>query len=155
MKFNVKYLEGVIDMTLIKFEPLREFDSLHDRLMRMFNDFSYDTPAQFNPRIDISEDEKKIYVEAELPGMKKDDLKISIQDNILTISGEKKSESEEKKEKNYYRSERCYGSFQRSFTLPAEVNRDKTDAKFEDGILKINIEKSQPKEMNARTIQIK
>jgi HSP20 family protein len=149
------FKKGVIDMTLIKFEPLKEFESLHDRLMRMFNDFSYDVPSNFNPRIDISEDENNIYVEAELPGIKKDDLKISIQDNILTISGEKKSEVEDKKDKSYYRSERCYGSFQRSFTLPSEVNRDKTEAKFEDGILKVNLKKSQPKEINARTIQIK
>jgi HSP20 family protein len=142
-------------MTLIKFEPLKEFESLHDRVMRMFNDFSTEMPMQFSPRIDISEDEKKIYVEAEVPGIKKDDLKISVQDNILTISGEKKSEVEEKKDKNFYRSERCYGTFQRSFTLPADINRDKTEAKFEDGILKISIEKSKPKDTNTRTIQIK
>jgi HSP20 family protein len=142
-------------MTLIKFEPLKEFESLHDRLMRMFNEFPMEVTSQFNPRIDISEDEKNIYVEAEVPGIRKEDLKISIQDNILTISGEKKHEFEDKKEKNYYRSERCYGSFQRSFTLPADINRDKTEANFEDGILKINIEKSQPKEEKARTIQIK
>jgi HSP20 family protein len=151
----MKITKGVISMTLIKFEPLKEFESLHDRLMRMFNEFPMEAPSHFNPRIDISEDEKNIYVEAEVPGIRKEDMKISIQDNILTISGEKKHKEEENKDKNYYRSERCYGSFQRSFTLPADINRDKTEAKFEDGILKINIEKSQPKELNARTIQIK
>jgi HSP20 family protein len=142
-------------MTLIKFEPLKEFESIQNRLMRMFDDFSMDSPMQFHPRIDISEDDKMIYVEAEVPGIKKEDLKISVQDNILTISGEKKHETEEKKDKSYFRSERCYGSFQRSFTLPADINRDKTEAKFEDGILKINIEKSQPKDTNTRTIKIK
>ena len=141
-------------MTLIKFEPLREFESLSNRLERIFNDFSGDFSNQFHPRIDISEDEKNIYVDVEVPGIKKEDMQLSLQDNILTISGEKKSETKEKN-KNFYRSERSYGSFQRSFTLPADVNRDKTEAKFEDGILKITVEKSQPKQVSERTIQIK
>src|SRR4030065_1358191 len=131
-------------MTLIKFEPLREFESLSNRLERICNDVSGDFSNQFHPRIDISEDEKNIYVDVEVPGIKKEDMKLSLQDNILTISGEKKNETK-KKNKNFYRSERSYGSFQRSFTLPADVNRDKTEAKFEDGILKITVEKSQPK----------
>lgn len=143
-------------MTLIKFEPLKEFESLSDRLQRMFNDFSGDFLLNnFNPRIDISEDDDSINVDVEAPGMKKEDLKISMQDNILTISGEKKNESEEKKGKNYYRSERIFGSFQRSFTLPAEIDRDKTEAKFEDGVLKINIAKAHAKNSHERTIDIK
>jgi HSP20 family protein len=142
-------------MTLIKFEPLREFESLSNRLQRLFDDFSSDVSTQFNPKIDISEDNDNIFVDVEAPGMKKEDFKISLQDNILTISGEKKKEIEDKKEKNFYRTERCYGSFQRSFTLPAEIDRDKTDAKFENGILRINLAKSQPKQVNQRNIQIK
>lgn len=141
-------------MTLIKFEPLREFETISNRLQRIFNDFSGEMTHQFNPRIDIYEDEKNIFVDVEVPGLKKEDLKLSLQDNILTISGEKKDSSKEKNDKNYFRVERSYGSFQRSFTLPAEVNKDKTDAKFEDGILKISIEKSQPRQVSERTIKI-
>jgi HSP20 family protein len=116
---------------------------------------SFDLSHSFNPRVDISEDEKNIFINAEIPGVKKEEIKISLQDNILTISGEKKSETEEKKDKNYYRSERVFGSFTRSFTLPEEINPDKVEAKFEEGILKIVIEKASPKEINERFINIK
>ena len=144
-------------MTLIKFEPLRELENLNNKVQRIFGEFPhFDFGFSFNPKIDISDDEKNIYVEAEIPGVKKDDLKISLQDNILTMSGEKKSETEEnKKDKNFYRSERVYGSFTRSFTLPEEINPDSVDAKFEDGILKIKIEKTNPKPVNERLIEVK
>ncbi len=118
-------------MTLIKFEPLKEFETISDRLQRMFSDFSHDFSYQFSPRIDISEDDKNIYVDVEMPGMKKEDMKLSLEDNILTISGEKKDETKEKDNKSFYRVERSYGSFQRSFTLPAEVKNEKTEAKYE------------------------
>lgn len=142
-------------MTLIKFEPLKEFETISDRLQRMFSDFSHDYSYQFNPKIDISEDDKSIFIDVEVPGMKKEDMKVSLEDNILTISGEKKDETKEKNNKSFYRVERSYGSFQRSFTLPAEVNSEKTEAKYEDGILRISFEKSQPKQINERAIQIK
>lgn len=146
-------------MTLIKFEPLRELENFQNRINRFFHDFpsaGSDFGFSFNPKIDISDDEKNIYVEAEIPGVKKDNIDISLQDNILTIKGEKKEETEEKKDnKNYYRSERSYGSFTRSFTLPSEVNPKTCNAKFEDGILKIEIAKSQPKPRNVKQIEIK
>lgn len=144
-------------MTLIKFEPLKEFETIHDRIQRYFEDFSnfgFNFTDNFNPRIDITEDEKNIHVTAEIPGVKKDNLKITLQDNILTIEGEKKKE-EEKKEKNYYRSERVFGSFKRSFTLPVEVNSDKVNAKFEDGMLNITVEKLEPKPKNEKVIELK
>jgi len=144
-------------MTLIKFEPLRELENLNNRVQRIFGEFpSFDFGFSFYPKIDISDDEKNIYVEAEIPGVKKDNIKISLQDNILTISGEKKSETEEKKkDKNFYRSERVYRSFTRSFTLPEEINPDSVDAKFDDGILKVKIEKTSPKPINERLIEVK
>ncbi len=90
-------------MTLIKFEPLRELESFNDRVQKFFNgfpSFGLDMESSFNPRIDVSEDEKHIFIEAEIPGVKKGDINISLQDNILTIKGEKKSikEDEERKE---------------------------------------------------------
>ena len=144
-------------MTLIKFEPLRELESMHDRIQRYFDDFSnfgFSFTDNFNPRIDISDDEQTFSVIAEIPGIKKDNLKITLQDNILTIEGEKKKE-DEVKEKNYYRSERVFGSFKRCFTLPSEVDSEKVDAKFEDGILKINLKKLEPKPKNEKVIELK
>lgn len=144
-------------MTLIKFEPLQEFETLNNRIQRYFNEFpvfGFQYSDSFSPKIDISEDEKNINVVAEMPGVKKEDLKIVIQDNILTIEGEKKK-AEEKKEKNYYRSERSYGIFKRCFTIPVEVDSENIEAKFENGILNINIKKLEQKRMKERVIDLK
>lgn len=143
-------------MTLIKFEPLRELETMSNRLQRYFEDFpglGFDMTNTFSPRIDISEDENNLYVEAEIPGTKKEDLKITLHDNIITIKGEKKK-VEEKKDKNYYRNERCYGSFTRSFTLPVQVDPVKVDAKFEDGTLVMKMEKIHPKPANEKEIKL-
>ncbi|MBI5807791.1 MAG: Hsp20/alpha crystallin family protein [Ignavibacteriales bacterium] len=144
-------------MTLIKFEPMREIETLHERIQKYFDDFSsfgFNFSETFSPKIDISEEKDKINVVAEIPGVKKQDIKITLQDNILTIEGEKKQESE-KKEKNYYRSERMFGSFKRSFTLPAEVDSEKVEAKFEDGMLNISLKKLEPKIRNEKVIELK
>jgi HSP20 family protein len=142
-------------MTLIKFEPLREMENWNERISRFFNDFP-SNDFNYSPHIDISEDEKNIFVEAEVPGVKKEDMKITLQDNILTITGEKKKEKEEKDSKrNFFRSERVYGSFTRSFTLPEDINPDSVDAKFENGILNIKISKADQKKVNEKFIQIK
>jgi HSP20 family protein len=144
-------------MSLIKFEPLRELDSFHDRIQRYFDDFSnfgFNINETFTPRIDISEDKEKINVTAEIPGVKKENIKITLQDNILTIEGEKKKE-EEKKENNFFRSERMYGSFKRCFTLPVDVDSDKAQAKFEDGTVHIQMNKLVPKVKNEKIIELK
>ncbi|KAB2842339.1 MAG: Hsp20/alpha crystallin family protein [Melioribacteraceae bacterium] len=144
-------------MTLIKFEPLKEFESFQNQIKKYFDDFpsfGMNFENSFSPRIDISEKNDKILVEAEIPGVKKEDLKITLQDNILTIKGEKKKE-EESKDNNYYRCERSYGSFSRSFTLPAEVNTEKVDAKFSDGMLKIELKKIEPKKAQEKLIELK
>jgi HSP20 family protein len=144
-------------MTLIKFEPLRELETLSQRMQRYFEDFplfGLEHNGGFSPRIDISEDDKNIFVEAEIPGVKKDELKLTLHDNILTIKGEKKKESE-KRDKNYYRSERSYGSFQRSITLPVEVDSNKVDAKFDNGTLILKIEKLQPTPVKVKEIELK
>jgi HSP20 family protein len=144
-------------MTLIKYEPFRELENFDDKIQSLLNtfpEFTSEYEESFYPKIDISEDEKNIYVDSELPGIKKDDLKISLNDNILTISGQKKNAREEKNV-SYFRTERTYGSFSRSFTIPGEINPDTIDAKFEDGILKIVIEKMKIKEVSGRLINIK
>jgi HSP20 family protein len=144
-------------MTLVKFEPLKELETLSERMQRYFDDFpsfGFDFSNSFTPRIDISDDEKNVFVEAEIPGVNKDDLKITLKDNILTLKGEKKIEKE-KKDKNYYRSERCYGSFQRSFTLPVDVDSNKIDAKYNDGTLTLKMEKLKPAPVKVKEIEIK
>ncbi|QOJ29144.1 MAG: Hsp20/alpha crystallin family protein [Ignavibacteriales bacterium] len=138
-------------MTLVRFEPFKELEYLNNRLRRIFDETPVtvkETPGIFNPRLNVFEDNQNLYIEAEIPGVNKEDLKISLQDNTITISGEKKFE-DEKKEKNYYRVERRYGSFRRSFSLPVEVNDSKVEAKFENGVLKVSLEKvveQQPEE---------
>ena len=144
-------------MTLIKYEPFKELENFDDKIQSLLNtfpDFHSEYEESFYPKIDISEDEKNIYVDSELPGIKKKDIKISINDNILTISGEKKNERNEK-DLNFFRTERTYGSFSRSFTIPVEINTDSIDAEFEDGILKVVIEKLKEKKVSGRLINIK
>ena len=143
-------------MTLIKFEPLRDFENLGHKVQRFFGEFpsSFNYNNTFLPKIDISEDEKNIYFEAEIPGIKKEDVHISLEDNILTIKGEKKL-NEDKNEKTLFRNERIYGSFTRSFTLHEEINPDTANAEFENGILKIVLEKAIHKAVKERQIQIK
>lgn len=144
-------------MTLIKFEPLRELESISDKINRYFEDFSnfgFAFTDNFHPRIDISDDEKHINVIAEIPGVKKENLKLTLQDNILTLEGEKKKE-DEVKDKNFYRAERVYGKFKRCFTLPAEIDSEKIDAKFEDGILTIKLNKVEQKKISEKIIELK
>lgn len=96
-------------------------------------------------RVDISEDEKAMHIEAELPGAKKEDIKLQVEDGILTISAERKQETEEKK-KNYHRVERIYGHFSRSFTLGDNVDQEHIDAKYDNGVLHVTLPKTeQPK----------
>jgi len=145
-------------MTLIRFNPFRELDSIQDRMRNFFDDFptslNMDTSSNFNPRVDISDDEKTVFVNVELPGIDKKDVKISVhENNILTIKGEKKTELKDEK-KNFYRMERTYGSFCRTVALPAEVNADKTKAKYENGILNVELPKLEPAPKAEKMIEI-
>jgi Molecular chaperone (small heat shock protein) len=138
-----------VAMAIIRFDPFRSFESLARRMSEMFEDFEKGitvTPSDFSPRVDISEDEKHLYVTVEIPGVNKDDVKVTINDdNILVIKGEKKREFKtEYKERNFIRVERSYGSFQRSFMLPDNFKKDNVSAKFENGVLTITLEKIEP-----------
>jgi HSP20 family protein len=144
-------------MTLVKFEPFREFENIHDKIQRYFEDFSnigLNLSDNFNPRIDISDDKDNITVSAEIPGVKKEDVKVTLQDNILTIEGEKKNINE-KKDKNFYRSERSFGSFKRSFTLSVDVDSEKVEASFDDGILDVQMKKLEHKSISEKVIELK
>ncbi len=108
--------------------------------------------SYWTPAVDIAEQENEYVVKMELPGVNKEDVKISLESNILTIKGEKKQEKEEKN-RNVHRLERSYGSFQRSFTLPTTVKSDKIEATFKDGVLSISLpkaEEARPKQIEVR-----
>lgn len=141
-------------MTLIRWNPFQDLVSIQDEMNRMFDSYFARKPGGgemmiWNPVVDISETEEEITVAAEVPGIRKEDIKITIQDNVLTLSGEKHQEKEEK-HKQYHRVERSFGSFQRSFSLPSSVSADKVKAKYKDGILVVVLpksEESKPKEI--------
>jgi HSP20 family protein len=105
------------------------------------------------PAVEIAEDKEQVIVKAEIPGLKKEDIQVNLSDNLLTISGERKEETE-KKEKGYYYSERSYGSFSRTIQLPAEVKTDKASAKFKDGVLEISLPKTEQAKQHEVTIKV-
>ncbi len=143
-------------MNLVPFTREKsELARLHKDMDDLVSSFFGVRPMLFSerevwPSIDISEDENSITVKAEVPGSRAEDVDISVQGNILTISGEKKQE-QERKEKGYYYAERSYGSFRRDITLPSDVESSKIDAHCKDGVLTI----SMPKTEKAKAIKVK
>ena len=139
-------------MQLVKFRPYRSLISLPEGVERFFSDLGFDaadSDTMWSPSVDLSESENTYEVKAEIPGMKKEDIRVSYEDNVLTLTGEKKQEKEVKN-KNYHRVERAYGRFQRSFRLPKTVNKDEIKAKYKDGVLTVEIPKAEavkPKEI--------
>ena len=105
------------------------------------------------PKVDVSETDKEIQVVAELPGLKQEDVDLSLDDDVLTIRGERQ-DSREEKEKQYHLTERSYGLFERSFQLPDSVDRDRISAKFENGLLTVTLPKSEKVKASARRIEI-
>jgi HSP20 family protein len=109
--------------------------------------------TEWAPLVDISEDDKEFVVKAEVPEMKKEDIKINVHDDVLTLSGERKYEKEEKGKK-YHRVERAYGSFLRSFTLPENADGTKVSAEYKDGVLKVRLPKSENAKPKAIEVKI-
>ncbi len=143
-------------MTLVKYNPRDyrpvTFNSLIDRF---FNDsfLSNENNVSFTPQVDIAETDKSFELQFALPGLKKEDISIDLEDNTLTVAGERKFQ-EEKKEKNFHSVETRYGSFKRSFKLPDNVAADKVEAGYKDGILTIQLPKDETKKA-VKTISIK
>ncbi len=106
------------------------------------------------PKVDVAETDKDVTVTAELPGMKEDDVEVTLSDGNLVIRGEKKAEKEDKS-KNFHRIERSYGSFHRSIALPAEVDSEKVEASFRDGVLEVVLPKTQPSEAGSKKIPVR
>jgi HSP20 family protein len=133
---------------LITWNPLREMDEAQNRLNRFFlGGFpnrigSGETPcltvADWSPEVDISEDDHGYLLKADLPEMKKDDVRVTVEDGILCVSGERKIEKEDQKRK-FHRTERSFGNFRRSFTLPEDADSKKVTAEFRDGVLKVHL----------------
>ena len=142
---------------LMSIDPFRQFE---DRFRRFFEGFEPFRTfgeenwslATWSPACDIYEADNEIVVKAELPEVKKEDVHVSIENNLLTIRGERKF-SEETKKENYHRAERCYGEFMRSFTLPSFVDANKVNAEFKDGVLRVTLakrEESKPKQIEVK-----
>ena len=145
-------------MSLVRWDPFRELHNLENEMNRLFRrQFSASshpeeglTASQLAPPVDVYEDASKLSIKMDVPGVDAKDLDISVDGNLLTVSGERKFESDEKKE-HFRRMEREYGSFSRSLTLPASVDTDKISANFANGTLRIDI----AKRTDSRTKQIK
>ena len=144
-------------MALVRYNPaLRNFNSrsFNSILDKFFQDTFEDNGngSGFIPAVDIAETEKSFELEVAVPGFKKEDFDLNYNDGQLTISGERKFETEEK-EVNYHRRETRYGSFSRTFHLPENVNEGKIQANYQDGILKVTLPKDQKKELK-KTIKV-
>ena len=143
-------------MTHIKYPPAKEFGNLNTNLMRYFDDFPTFRKSfsdNLSPRMDLLENEKEIKIQAEVPGVDKKNINISIKDFVLTIEGEKKKE-EIKEKSNYFRSERIYGSFKRSIVLPKTVDVDNVNAKYDNGILIVELNKIELEKPAERVIEL-
>lgn len=151
-------------MSIIKYTPVQERGVLSDlfnvqkEMSKMLSNFFTNDDEAFSglqnwyPSADISEGKDAYTVKIELPGVTKEDVKITLQENVLTIQGEKKQEKETK-ETNFHRLERSFGSFSRSFRLPSLIKADKIDANYKDGVLTIVMPKSE--EAKSKEIEIK
>ena len=145
-------------MALVRWEPARELHTIQTEMNRLFNAF-FDAPAQGNgggmrrwvPAMDLVETDEHFVLKADLPGLDAGDVTIEVEDNVLTVSGERKVEHETSKE-GYYRLERSSGEFRRSLTLPEGVEADKIEASFDKGVLEIRIPK--PEVRKPRKVQI-
>ena len=149
-------------MPLVKWDPNREFEQALERFNRIFNDSRFFgrandketmTFADWSPAVDIQETPEAYLVDAELPDIKKDDVKITLHNRVLTLTGERRQEKEEKGKK-FHRVERSYGRFERSFTLPDGVDEQKIHATFKDGMLRVMLPKAQASKPATHEIKI-
>jgi HSP20 family protein len=147
-------------MALVRWEPVRELSSLQNDMNRLFNTF-FDTPAPGNgggarrwiPAMDLVETDDQFVLKADLPGLTDADVHIDVEGDVLTISGERKSEHEDKRE-GYVRVERSFGAFRRSLTLPEGVEPEAVTARFESGVLEVRIPKPEQRKPRRVAIQV-
>jgi HSP20 family protein len=151
-------------MALVRWEPVRELTSLQNEMNRLFNTF-FDTPTaagnganggslrRWIPAMDLVETDDHFVLKADLPGLDESDVNIEVEDNVLTVSGERNAEHEDKRE-GYVRVERAYGSFRRSLTLPEGVNPEAVTASFDKGVLEVSIPKPEERKPRKVAIQV-
>ncbi|MDH4187817.1 MAG: Hsp20/alpha crystallin family protein [Nitrospira sp.] len=149
-------------MTLVRWDPFRDLEDMSVRLNRIFNhrpalprtsDKETLVVADWMPSVDISETDGEYQIKAEIPDVKKEDVKVTVENGVLTIQGERKQEKEDKGKK-YHRVERSYGSFVRSFTLPDLVDEEKVKAEFKDGVLNLQLPKSEKTKPKAIEVKV-
>ncbi len=146
-------------MNIVRYDAFRDLRNLQDEMTRLFAgiapvsaDRDDALRGAWSPSVDISENKENLVLEAELPGMNRDDFELSIENNVITLKGERKFEKKTDDE-NYHRVERSYGSFVRSFTLPPTVTAAGANAEFKNGVLRVTLPKRE--ETKARKIEIK
>jgi HSP20 family protein len=149
-------------MALVRWEPVRELSSIQNEMNRLFNTF-FDSPTPGNggnaglrrwiPAMDLVETDEHFVLKADLPGLTESDVNIEVEDNVLTVSGERKAEHEDKRE-GYVRVERAYGAFRRSLTLPEGVDPETVTANFENGVLEVRIPKPEERKPRRVAIQV-
>ncbi len=147
-------------MNLVKWDPFRELEEMSDRLNRLFNRPGGQggngketiAAAEWIPSVDVAETEHEYQIKVDLPEMNKEDVRVTVQDGVLRIQGERKHEKEEKG-KRYHRIERSYGTFVRSFSVPDYVDETKVSAEFKNGVLDLHLpktEKAKPKAIEVK-----
>jgi HSP20 family protein len=149
--------KGDVSMAIVKWDPFREMEDLFDRYTKAVGwpqrgSQELTAAGDWSPRVDISETDKEFIIKAEIPEVKKEDVKVTVDSNVLTIRGERRQEKEEK-DKKFHKIERYYGSFARRFTLPDDVELTKIEAIFKDGMLNLHIPKA--KEAKSKKIEVK
>lgn len=156
-------------MTVYRWEPRRDYEQASKKLRRLYNDVEgaitcgiqngvHIELGTFSPRVDISETKQNVFVRAEMPGMKAEDVKITISEGTLTLRGNKKRvapASSPVSEESFHRLERSHGEFERQFALPENLNEDAVGATFADGVLEIKIPKREPEKPREREIPIR
>jgi HSP20 family protein len=145
-------------MGIVRYDPFRDLRSLQDEVNRLFStnltrSFGDEGIARgaWNPSVDIFENKDQIVLEAELPGMNREDFELTIENNVITLRGERRFEKKDESD-NYHRVERSYGSFTRSFTLPQSVTAENAAAEYRNGVLRVTLPKRE--EIKARRIEI-
>ncbi len=146
-------------MELIRWNPMRGMFGLGHRIGSLFDELNFQpteipgdlAPRNWNPVVDIYDNDENIIIKAELPGIDKKDISIDVKESVLTLKGERSTANEVKEEK-YYRRERFFGKFERAFTLPEDVDPEKIQANYTDGVLEIKIPKPETKEPKKITV---
>ena len=147
-------------MTLVRWDPFRELEDMSERLNRVFSRPSVRNTGKENltvtdwaPTVDISETEGEYLIKAELPEVRKEDVKVTVENGVLTLQGERRQEKEEKG-KRFHRVERSYGSFVRSFSLPESVDENAVKAEYKDGVLNLHLPKSEKVKPKAIDVKV-